>query len=252
VVRGFALVVALGACGRLDFTALGDASGPGGDGSHLADAPSDGNSSPLVQSVTYSATTQTYTMGAVAGLAPIAAGDMVLVMCGTPQGGGPCQPTSSTLATWLAIDLGSSLSAYVLCDAPAITSIDFTLPGGDYPATTILTEWRGMASSSCLDDKKISIACGPSTWSVSMTSQTLQNKELLVAIGMADSDNTAWTIAAPYEIETQHVASSGATVNVFVADVLMDLAPALPTASGTVGSWSDVCWNDVFAFEAVQ
>lgn len=84
-----------------------------------------------------------------------------------------------------------------------------------------------------------------------MTSNTLQNKELLVAIGMANNDTTAWTIDTPYTMAKQDIGPGGNTA-VFVADALADPTPALPTVSGTVGAWTVVCWNDLFAFEAVQ
>ncbi|MDB4955580.1 MAG: hypothetical protein JWO36_3149 [Myxococcales bacterium] len=231
-----------------------------GDGSAAGDSPSgDGAGTdvamhfgPVVQAVKFDTATGNFDINSTqGGLAPVTAGNMVLVVCGAPAGSGPCAPVSVPATTWLALDMGTALSVYVACSAPAITSIHLTNAGfGDAMGT--VTEWSGVNVASCFDTKRTSTACppAPSTWTSNSTPVVSQNRELILSVGEAGSPNAGWTIDPRYTLAIDATGVNG-TADVQVSYRLVNVSPATYDATGTVNAWATSCYNDVIAIKTL-
>jgi hypothetical protein len=249
------LVVALAGC-RFHFDSLSsDDGGPGDGGSDTSGDTTmvDAAQTPLVQSVQFDAASLGFTMtNANSGLVPVTAGNMVFVVCGHPTASGQCFPTSTPAATWQQIDGGTSLGVYVACGAPAITSI--TLQNGAGGLTAVVTEWKGIVAANCLDKQRISNPCPtpPGTWTSLATPAVTQNRELILAAGMASAVDAGWTIDTPF-VMARDAKGAAAQSNVYTAYQLVDAAPTSYTATGTIQQSAGglACFNDVFTFKAL-
>jgi hypothetical protein len=249
--RQVLLLVALAGC-RLHFDPL--ARDDGGPGDATADTPSiDAQPTPLVQSVQFDIASGGFTIDATnGGLAPVTAGNMVMVVCGHPMATGQCFPTSTPSATWLQLDSGSSLGVYVVCGAPAITSI--TLQNAAGGLTAVVTEWRGLLPTNCSDMKRVSNPCPtpPGAWTSLATPTVSQNRELIVAAGMASATDAGLTIDPPF-VMARNAKGAAAQSNAYTAFYEVDAAPTTYTATGTLQQTTTglACFNDVFTFKAL-
>jgi hypothetical protein len=250
--RGASLLVVVVAC-RLHFDPTGTPSDADSDSSTdpSADASPDAAISPVVQAVSLDTLGVSIVIGAAGGLAPVTAGNMVLLVCGGFNGTSPCAPSSTPPATWQQIDPGTTLGVYVACNAPAITQINVVNKGQDLNA--VVTEWSGaIASAACFDTSRISTPCptAPAAWNTLSTAQPVsQNRELIVAVGHAGAQNAGWTVDPPYQIAANALGVN-AGVNVLVAYQEVDATPMAYSATGTVNQWATACFTDVFAFRA--
>ena len=236
----------LAAC-RINFDPAGeitDAVNPDGT---PADAAPDALFTPLVQAVSLDAVAGAgLTLDGTIGLAPITAGNMVLVVCGGLDLQNACRPISTPPATWQEIDGGTTLGVFVTCNAPAITSI--MVMNGGTELNVIVTEWSGVAAS-CYDTGKTSTACAtaPTAWNSLATPTTSQNRSLIVTLGTAGSVDAGWSVDAPYAMAKDATGVNGAS-NPFVAYQEVDAPPMPYAGSGFVNQYSSACFNDVFAF----
>ena len=207
---------------------------------------------PLVQSAQLDAASLGFTMtNANSGLVPVTPGNMVLVVCGHPTASGQCVPTSTPAATWQQIDGGTSLGVYVACGAPAITSITLQNGAGG-GLTAVVTEWSGVVAANCLDQMRISNPCPtpPGSWTSLATPTVTQNRELIIAAGMASAVDAGLTIDGPFMM-ARNAKGANAQSNAYTAFHLVDAAPATYTATGTIQQSAGglACFNDVFTFK---
>jgi len=177
---------------------------------------------------------------------------MVMVVCGHPTATGQCNPTSVPAATWQQIDGGTSLGVYVVCNAPAITSI--TLVNGAGNLNAVVTEWSGVVDTNCLDQQRNSNGCPtpPGNWTSLATSVVTQARELIIGAGMASAADAGLTIDAPF-VMARNAKGQNSAANSYTAFQLVDTAPVAYTATGTIQSSAGglACFNDVFTFKAL-
>lgn len=254
----WACAIALLAACRFNFDPFGggpsDGATSGDDGmmsdSRIADATSDATGgSPVVQTVHRDTpTSAAITINGATGLAPVTAGNMVVVVCGGLNLPVLCGVTSTPGATWQNIDPGTTLGVYVLCNAPAITSI--TASNGGTALNLVVTEFSGTIGANCFDQKRISTACAaaPTTWNTGQTPTVSQARELLVAVGYAGSANAGWTVNTPYQIATD-ATGINANIDVLVGYQEVNAAPMAYAATGSIAQWQNACFTDVFTFK---
>jgi len=239
--------------------AAGDGSTSAGDATDSAtDAPVDGVPdsalpNPFVQSRFFDTASGNFTINNANGMFQgTAAGHMVLVVCGHISATGPCLPTSTPATTWTQLDGGTSLGVYVACNAPAITSI--TLQNGADDAMVIVSEWAGITTSNCLDVQRISSPCPgtlPGNWTSQATPVVSQNREVIIATGMASAQNGGISIDAPYQ--QSYYTGVNSTTSMYIAHQFVDATPTTYTATGTIqqSQPGKACFNDIFAFRAL-
>lgn len=250
--RAVGAVALVGAC-RINFDPTGATSDASSDPDARDGATPDGSSdapatSPLVQSAFVDvAGPAVQTIDMNDGLAPVTAGNTVIVTCGRFSGVGQCNPTSVPATTWQELDGGTTLGVYVACNAPAITSI--TAQNGGNAMKLHVSEWTGIADANCVDVQRISTPCntGPSAWNTGLTPTTTVNNLLLISVALAGG--ASFTVDAPFtEALEADPGVSGIVVHQTYQRV--DAAPTTYAATGTVTAWNVACFTDLFAFKA--
>lgn len=246
-----AVSLALLAACRLHFDALATDDAASDDAAgDVAPAP-DAMVTPLVQAIQFDATSGGFTINAInGGLAPVTTGNMVLVVCGHPNATGQCLPSSTPDFAWNQIDGGTSLGVYVACGAPAFTSI--TVQNGAGHVNVLVTEWTGVVGTNCLDRSRISSPCPapPGTWTSQATNPVTQNRELIIAVGMASAVDAGYTIDPPY-VMARNATGINSAATVYTAYQTVDAAPTTYSATGTIAQsqGGQACFNDIFTFK---